>query len=71
MVQSCKGICVSFKGIPMINSKRYESGQKRCSYCELFLKTPEIRCPCCKTILRTKSRSRYKKKIRFDNLSSK
>ncbi len=42
------------------NSKKYEFGLKRCSWCEVFMATEEIRCPCCKMILRTKSRNKKK-----------
>ncbi len=57
MAQMCKGVCIQYKGPRMQNGKRYESGQKRCSYCDLFILTKEIRCPCCGVILRTKSRA--------------
>lgn len=42
------------------NSKKYAIGLKRCSWCEVFLSTEEIRCPCCRMILRTKSRNKRK-----------
>ncbi len=56
MGQMCKGVCIEYIGPRMQNGKRYGSGQKRCSYCELFILTDEVRCPCCGVILRTKSR---------------
>lgn len=40
----------------MENGMRYERGQKRCTYCAVFLSTDGIRCPCCSTILRTRPR---------------
>ncbi len=56
MGQMCKGVCIEYIGPRMQNGKKYGSGQKRCSYCELFILTDEVRCPCCGVILRTKSR---------------
>ncbi|EGG42295.1 hypothetical protein Nlim_0943 [Candidatus Nitrosarchaeum limnium SFB1] len=58
MGKTCREICVDSKGIPMSNSKRYENGQKRCTFCGLFLETSEVRCSCCKGMLRTKSRGK-------------
>ena len=60
MGRACRGICVQLEGVSMSNALRYKSGQKRCTFCSLFLDTLEIRCPCCKVILRTKSRSKSK-----------
>ena len=57
---SCKGICIQMKHSSIPNSKKYELGLKRCSWCEVFMATEEIRCPCCKMILRTKSRNKKK-----------
>ena len=39
-------------------SMKYQYGLKRCSWCEVWLDTEQIRCPCCKMILRTKSRNK-------------
>ena len=60
MGASCKGICIQMRHSAVPNSKKYEIGLKRCSWCEVFLLTEEIRCPCCKMILRTKSRNKKK-----------
>ena len=60
MGASCKGICIQMKHRPVPNAKKYEFGLKRCSWCEVFLSTDEIRCPCCRMILRTKSRNKKK-----------
>ncbi len=54
----CKGICIKYiaqKPPPTIS--RYTVGQKRCQICAIFIKCDRLRCPCCGTILRTKSRS--------------
>ena len=55
MGASCKGICRLSEQIKIPNSHKYEYGLKRCSWCEVWLNTDEIRCKCCKMILRTKS----------------
>jgi len=60
MGASCKGICLHMKHKSIPNSKKYQFGLKRCSWCEVFMFTEEIRCPCCKMILRTKSRNKRK-----------
>ncbi len=57
MGQVCKGICVRYTGEKISNGLKYSSGYKRCTYCSLFVKTTEIRCPCCSTKLRTKPRN--------------
>ena len=63
MVASCKGICIHLKHQSIPNAKKYQFGLKRCSWCEVFMSTEEIRCPCCKMILRTKSRNKKKAKV--------
>tara|TARA_B100000029_G_scaffold101452_2_gene91754 strand:- start:6051 stop:6284 length:234 start_codon:yes stop_codon:yes gene_type:complete len=65
MGASCKGICLQISHHAIPNAKKYEFGLKRCSWCEVFLSTDDVRCPCCKMILRTKSRN--KKKPIFDS----
>ena len=57
MGQVCKGICVRYIGKKIPNGLKYSSGYKRCTHCSLFVKTIEIRCPCCKAKLRTKPRN--------------
>ena len=68
MGASCKGICLQLKHKSITNAKKYQFGLKRCSWCEVFMSTEEIRCPCCKMILRTKSRN--KKKVKSSNNSN-
>jgi len=36
---------------------RYQSGQKLCRYCGIFIKFNGSQCPCCNTRLRIKRRS--------------
>lgn len=56
--RTCKGICEMHKAEPIPNRFRYELGQKRCTFCGLFFATSDIRCPCCKAVLRTKPRGK-------------
>jgi uncharacterized paraquat-inducible protein A len=58
VVQICKGMCLTYKTESMPDTQRYKSGQKRCNRCEYFFRIDEIFCPCCKTRLRTKTRSK-------------
>ncbi|EGG42420.1 Hypothetical protein Nlim_0601 [Candidatus Nitrosarchaeum limnium SFB1] len=60
MTYHCNGICVYHKTNKISTSKKYESGQKRCSLCSIFIETTNIRCPCCHSLLRRKSRSNKK-----------
>lgn len=62
MGQSCKGICERYKANTVLNGLRYKLGQKRCSYCEIFIEWKGFRCPCCGTILRLGTRSAAGKK---------
>lgn len=61
MVQICIGLCERLKTAPMRNNLRYQAGQKRCSLCAHYFNTEDSRCPCCKTRLRSKPRSRKSK----------
>jgi len=58
--RTCKGLCLRYKAEPAPNKIRYEIGQKHCTFCGLFLKVDEIRCICCKAVLRTKARGKKK-----------
>lgn len=58
MGRTCKGICILHQAEPTPNKVRYDMGQKRCTYCGIFILTEKIRCLCCKTILRTKPRGK-------------
>ena len=44
---SCKGICVRYKANRPRSGMRYESGQKRCQTCEIFMIWQDLWCPCC------------------------
>lgn len=69
MAATCKGICEMFKSEDVSMKLKYQEGQKRCTFCGIFLKFSGIRCPCCRTILRTKSRAKYSELKEFTNKS--
>ncbi|MDH3658058.1 MAG: hypothetical protein OEM77_07995 [Nitrosopumilus sp.] len=53
----CKGECIQYKaGKVYGKNDRYQTGQKRCSVCELFIIWDGKRCPCCGYMLRTNPR---------------
>jgi hypothetical protein len=58
MARTCKNICLMHKAEPAPNKIRYQIGQKRCTFCGIFLSTPDSRCICCKAVLRTNPRSK-------------
>lgn len=65
----CKGLCERFEAKNISGYTRYESGQKRCSQCSIFIIFLNARCPCCQTKLRLRSRlNKVQKKSRSDSL---
>jgi len=55
---ACKGICDQFKAPkPRGSLGRYETGQKRCQPCGVFIMCQKLRCPCCGSRLRSTPRS--------------
>lgn len=59
----CKGLCeLHTASKPTDGKKRYDSGQRRCNTCNVFLKTADVNCLCCGAVLRTKPRSNSGKK---------
>ena len=56
MGRTCRGICEMNQAEPAPNKIRYEIGQKRCTFCGIFLSIQDARCICCKAVLRTKAR---------------
>ena len=55
----CLGICSEYK-VKTLRPKgngRYETGQKRCSFCDIFIEWDGDRCPCCNCFLRKKPRN--------------
>ncbi|WP_100183330.1 hypothetical protein [Candidatus Nitrosotenuis aquarius] len=59
----CRGYCkTKYKECLGEFSLKY-NGQKRCGICDVYLKTQEIKCPCCKSVLHVRPRhSRAKRK---------
>jgi hypothetical protein len=58
---TCKGICIRHK-----DSYRYDTGNKRCQICEIFIKWDGLWCPCCGYRLRNGPRSfKFKAKLRI------
>lgn len=49
------------------NKIRYEIGQKRCTFCGIFLSVRDSRCMCCKAVLRTKPRSKKRQMLCSDD----
>ncbi|NDB33133.1 MAG: hypothetical protein EB150_05765 [Nitrososphaeria archaeon] len=60
MAKFCKGLCTEYRAQKIPNGFRYCSGQKRCTYCSLYLQVSGINCPCCGCRLRSKSRHKLR-----------
>jgi hypothetical protein len=60
----CSGLCEKYRAGRASSRLHYISGQKRCQYCSLFIKTTKNRFPCCNYKLRLSPRS-SKHKHRF------
>ena len=61
----CREICIKY-GVKNVSPKeigRYESGQKRCTSCEIYINWDGKHCPCCGHLLRTKPRNSRGKNI--------
>lgn len=62
MVRYCKGLCDREEHVVITVGKIiYRDGVKRCRLCEKYMKLDSIRCPCCNSQMKPKSR-RYKTK---------
>ena len=55
----CREICIKHeaKNLSPKEVGRYESGQKRCTSCEVYIYWDGEHCPCCGHFLRTKPRN--------------
>lgn len=58
MAQVCKGVCEHIHAMTYTGKMHYQRGHKWCACCARFFLVKNIVCPCCKTRLRTKPRSR-------------
>ena len=56
----CKGICTRYKAKRPTSGGRYQTGQRRCQACDIFISYEGIFCPCCKGRLRVKPRNKGK-----------
>ena len=56
-MMSCKNTCLQYKAQKPLNAGRYDSGQKRCQICEIYIEWEGNRCPCCSSRLRAKPRN--------------
>ena len=54
---TCRGICERYR----YESQRYNQGIKRCTSCETYLEYDGVQCPCCRTHLRGKRKSKWEK----------
>jgi len=61
MMGYCTGKCKQYKALKPRQIGRYASGQKRCNFCEIFVKFDGLKCPCCNKQLRSLPRSRKDK----------
>ena len=62
-MNTCKGICLQLE-IKKFNGKtRYENNQKRCPQCSVFIDCPNVRCPCCRCVLRKTPRAGKSRKL--------
>lgn len=67
-LMSCQGICATLPNISKARNRSIKLEDKtikadgiflkKCTVCVIVIKTNDIRCPCCKHILRTKVRGR-------------
>ncbi len=66
MSSPCKGECDRIKESQLILG--YDNGQKRCTKCQKYVVTQNIRCYCCNNILR--SSKKYNKKYDSSSLNN-
>ena len=59
----CKGICIRYKASRPKSGMRYNSGQRRCQVCEIYINWQGLWCPCCNYRLRIGPRN---SKNKFD-----
>ncbi|MDH5697393.1 MAG: hypothetical protein OEY54_02575 [Nitrosopumilus sp.] len=66
----CCGVCIRYKAKKPTDRdlSRYEAGQKYCSYCVVFMKVDELRCPCCKKQLKTRSKNKAIREVMFNRI---
>ena len=63
-MRECKEMCLRSDRISFgFGGKIYQSGIKYCATCNMFMKTDEYRCLCCKSNLRCKSHTKKWKNL--------
>ena len=67
MGYQCKGICQWSKAEPLPNALRYSHNHRYCSFCSNYFEPENIRCPCCKAMLRTTPRRKNKDQRKKEN----
>jgi len=66
LAATCRGICQDFKSTGTSMKLKYQEGQKRCTFCGVFMSVEGYRCPCCRITLRTRARNRISKIKRLE-----
>ena len=57
LVRYCKGLCEREECAAITVGKDiYREGVKRCRLCDKYMRLDSIRCPCCNSQMKTKSR---------------
>ena len=57
MVRYCKGLCDREEcAVITVGKDIYREGVKRCRLCEKYMRLDSIRCPCCSSQMKAKSR---------------
>lgn len=55
MASYCHGLCNDLPNVRKCRGGKRLIGEKKCINCEIAIKTDNLRCPCCKLILRKKT----------------
>ena len=56
MSSFCYGICIRYQVSIPHGESPYDNGRKYCTKCGQYMKISDKRCPCCKTVFRTRPR---------------
>tara|TARA_R110002020_G_scaffold113233_3_gene260192 strand:- start:3094 stop:3297 length:204 start_codon:yes stop_codon:yes gene_type:complete len=67
-MKGCRGICERLSVHDFAyHEKKYDAGLKRCTICEQWFELDDNRCPCCHSLLRTKSQN---KKVKIETIKN-
>ena len=58
MSSSCKGYCTDYMVKVPLKEGYYENGRVFCRQCETYMQILTLRCPCCKSSVRHKPRTK-------------